>query len=91
MKLILIRLVRIYFRLGAVLAGLGILGLVWGVARANCADFGLVVAVMPYAVASAVFKILFWLPSLVHWWLAGPEPFLQWFLPGLFLTCDASP
>jgi hypothetical protein len=87
----LIRLMRIYFRVGAVFAGLGILGLVWGVAtRANCGDFGLVVAVIPYAVFNVVVRTLFWLPSLVHWWLAGQEPFLQWFLPGLFITCGTS-
>jgi hypothetical protein len=92
MKLILIRLVRIYFRLGAVFAGLGILGLAWGVAtQADCRDFGLVVAAIPYAVFSAVVRILFWLPSLIHWSLAGPEPFLQWLLPGLFITCGTSP
>jgi hypothetical protein len=92
MKLILIRLVRIYFGLGAVFGGLGILSLVWGVAtHANCGELGLVVAAIPYAVFSAVVRVLFWLPSLVHWWLAGPEAFLQWLLPGLFITCGTSP
>jgi hypothetical protein len=88
MNLSLIRLVRIYFGLGAVFGGLEILSLFWGVVtHANCGDFGLVVAAMLYAVVSAVVRILFWLPSLVHWWLAGAEPFLQWLLPGLFITC----
>ena len=92
MKQFLIRLVRIYFDLGAVLSGLGILGLVWGVAtQADCRDFGLVVATVPYAVFSAVARTLFWLPSLIHWWLAGQEPLLQWLLPGIFITCGTSP
>jgi hypothetical protein len=91
MKQFLIRSVRIYFRLGAVFAGLGILSLVWGIAtQANCGDFGLVVGVIPYAVFSAVVRTLFWLPSLIHWWLGGPT-FLEWLLPGLFITCGTSP
>jgi hypothetical protein len=92
MKLILIRLVRIYFGLGAVFGGFGILSYVWGVAtQANCADFGLFVMTMVYAVFWAVVRTFLWLPSLVHWWLAGPEAFLQWLLPGLFITCGTSP
>jgi cytochrome c biogenesis protein CcdA len=92
MKQFLIRLVRIYFGLGAVFGGLGILSYFWGTAtHANCGDFGLVVMVTAYAVFGAVVRTVLWLPSLIHWWLAGPEPFLQWLLPGLFITCGTSP
>jgi hypothetical protein len=91
MKQFLIRLVRIYFGLGAVFGGLGILSSVWGVAtQADCRDFGLVVMVMVYSVFWAVVRILFWIPSLVHWWLGGPT-FLEWLLPGLVITCGTSP
>jgi hypothetical protein len=91
MKLILIRLVRIYFGLGAVFGGLGILSLVWGLAtQANCGDFGLVVMGMAYGVFSAAVRTLLWLPSLIHWWLGGTT-FLRWLLPGLFITCGTSP
>jgi hypothetical protein len=91
MKQFLIRLVRIYFRLGAVFGGLGILSYVWGLAtQANCGDFGLVVMVLVFAVFNAVVRTLFWLPSLVHWWLGGTT-FLQWLLPGLVITCGTSP
>jgi hypothetical protein len=90
MKLILIRLVRIYFCLGAVCGGLGILSYVWGLAtQANCGDFVLVVGTLVYAVFGAVVRTLLWLPSLVHWWSGGPA-FLQWLLPGLFMTCGTS-
>ena len=93
MKQFLIRLVRIYFRLGAVFGGLGILSYVWGLAtRADCRDFVLFVMVMVYAVFGAAVRTLVWLPSLIHWWLGGPEPtFLQWLLPGLSMTCGTSP
>jgi hypothetical protein len=68
MKLILIRLVRIYFRIGAVFGGLGILSYVWGLAtHADCRDFVPVVMVMVYAVFGAAVRTLIWLPSLVHW------------------------
>jgi hypothetical protein len=91
MKLILIRLVRIYFGLGAVFGGLGILSYVWGLAtQTDCGDFGLVVLTMAYAVFGAAVRTLLWLPSLIHWWLGGP-PFLEWLLPGLFMTCGTSP
>jgi hypothetical protein len=92
LKLILIRLVRIYFRLGAVFGGLGILSFVWGLAtQADCrSDFVSVVMVMVYSVFWAVVRTLLWLPSLIHWWLGGPT-FLEWFLPGLFMTCGTSP
>ena len=91
MKQFLIRLVRIYFGLGAVFSGLGILSYVWGVAtQANCGDFGLVVMLMVYLVFWAVVRTFLWLPSLVHWWLGGPT-FLEWLLPGLFITCGTSP
>ena len=90
MKQFLIRLVRIYFGLGAVFGGLGFLSYVWGLAtHANCGFLGLVVPVMAYAVFGAVVRTLLWLPSLVHWWLGG-HAFLQWFLPGLFITCGTS-
>jgi len=90
MKQFLIRLVRIYFGLGAVFGGLGFLSYVWGLAtHANCGFLGLVVPVMAYAVFGAVVRTLLWLPSLVHWWLGGPA-FLQWLLPGLFITCGTS-
>jgi cytochrome c biogenesis protein CcdA len=95
MKQFLIRLVRIYFGLGVVFGGLGILSYGWGIAtQANCGDFGLVVGamVLVYAVFGAAVRTFLWLPSLIHWCLAGPEPtFLQWFLPGLFITCGTSP
>ena len=101
MKLILIRLVRIYFGLGAVFGGLGILSYVWGLAThtGDCGIFALVVVTMVFAVFGAVVRTFLWLPSLihwwspslVHWWLASPEPtFLQWLLPGLFITCGTS-
>jgi hypothetical protein len=88
MKPFLIRLIRIYFGLGAVFGGLGIAGCVWGLAtQADCRDFVLVAMVMVYAVFSAVVRTLVWLPSLLHWWLAGGAPFLQWLMPGLPMTC----
>jgi hypothetical protein len=91
MKQFLIRLARIYFGLGAVFGGLGILSIVWGVAtQANCGDFGLVVMVTVYATLSAIVRTILWLPSLIHWWLGGPT-FLEWLLPGLFITCGTSP
>jgi hypothetical protein len=91
MRQFLIRLVRIYFGLGAVFGGLGILSYVWGVAtQANCGDFVLVVGALLYAVFGAAVRTLLWLPSLIHWGLAGPEPFLQWLMPGLFITCGTS-
>jgi hypothetical protein len=91
MKLILIRLARLYFGLGAVFGGLGILSYVWGLAtQANCGDFVLVVGTLVYAVIGAAVRTLVWLPSLIHWWLAGPA-FLQWLLPGLLITCGTSP
>jgi hypothetical protein len=77
MKQFLIRLVRIYFGLGAAFGGLGILSYVWGLAtQANCGDFVLFVATMAYAVFGAVVRTFLWLPSLIHWWLGGPT-FLQ--------------
>jgi hypothetical protein len=101
MKQFLIRLARIYFRLGAVFGGLGILSYVWGVAtQPDCRDFVLSVMLLPYAVFGAVVRTFLWLPSLIHWWLpslvhwwfATPEPtFLQWLLPGLFITCGTEP
>jgi hypothetical protein len=101
MKPFLIRLVRLYFRIGAVFGGLGILSYVWGVAtQADCRDFGLGVMVMVYAVFGAAVRTVVWLPSLihwwspslVHWWFASPEPtFLQWLLPGLSMTCGTEP
>jgi len=91
MKQFLIRLARIYFGLGAVFGGLGILSIVWGVAtQANCGDFGLVVMVTVYGALSAIVRTILWLPSLIHWWLGGPT-FLEWLLPGLFITCGTSP
>ena len=91
MKQFLIRLVRLYFGLGAVFGGLGILSYVWGLAtQADCRDFVLVVMVMVYAVFGAAVRTLVWLPSLIHWWLGGPT-FLQWLLPGLVTTCGTSP
>jgi hypothetical protein len=92
MKQFLIRLVRIYFRLGAVFGGLGILSYVWGLAtQADCRDFVPDVMVMVYSVFGAVVRTFVWLPSLVHWWLGGPEPFLQWLMPCLSITCGTSP
>jgi hypothetical protein len=101
MKQFLARLARIYFGLGAVLGGLGILSYVWGVAtQPDCRDFVLSVMLLPYAVLGAAVRTLVWLPSLIHWWLpslvhwwfATPEPtFLQWLLPGLFMTCGTEP
>jgi hypothetical protein len=92
MKPFLIRLVRVYFRLGAVFGGLGIVSYVWGLAtQADCRDFVLVVMTLVYAVFGAVVRTLVWLPSLIHWWLGGPEPFLQWLMPGLSMTCGTSP
>jgi hypothetical protein len=93
MKLILIRLVRIYFGLGAVFGGLGFLSYVWGVAtQADCGSFGLVVMVTAYALFGAVVRTFLWLPSLIHWWGAGPEPtFVQWLMPGLSIVCGTSP
>jgi hypothetical protein len=74
MKPFLIRLVRIYFGLGAVFGGLGIPGYVWGLAtQADCRDFVLGVMVMVYAVFEAAVRTLVWLPSLIHWWLAERE------------------
>jgi hypothetical protein len=92
LKLILIRLVRVYFRLGAVFGGLGILSFVWGLAtQADCrGDFVSVVMVMVYSVFWAVIRTFLWLPSLVHWWSGGPT-FQEWLLPGLFMTCGTSP
>jgi hypothetical protein len=91
MKQFLIRLVRIYFRIGAVFGGLGILSHVWGVAtQADCRDFGLGVMVMVYAVIGAAVRTLVWLPSLIHWWFGGPA-FLQWLMPGLLITCGTEP
>ena len=91
MKQSLIRLLRIYFGLGAVFGGLGILSFVWGLAtQADCGDFVLVVMTLAFAVFSAVVRTLLWLPSLIHWWLGGPA-FLQWLMPGLFMTCGTSP
>jgi len=91
MKQFLLRLIRIYFGIGAILAGLGFLALVWGIAtQAECRDFGFVLAAIPFAVFSAGTRTLFWLPSLIHWWLAGPGPFLQWLLPSLPVTCGTS-
>ena len=91
MKLILIRFVRVYFGLGAVLGGLEFLSYVWGLATyANCGVFSLFVLALVYAVFSAAVRTLIWLPSLIHWWLAGPD-FLEWLLPGLFITCGTSP
>jgi hypothetical protein len=91
MKQFLIRLVRLYFRIGAVFGGLGILSYVWGVAtQADCRDFGLGVMVMVYAVIGAAVRTLVWLPSLIHWWFGG-SPFLQWLMPGLFITCGTEP
>jgi hypothetical protein len=88
MKQVLIRLVRIYFGLGAVFGGLGILSIV-----DDCgSSFGLIVFAMVYAVFSAAVRTLLWLPSLLHWWPGGPEhTFLEWLLPGLFITCGTSP
>jgi len=91
MKQFLIWMVRIYFGLGAVFGGLAVLSYVCGLAtRANCGFFDLVVGTLVYAVFSAVLRTLIWLPSLIHWWLGGPA-FLQWLLPGLFITCGTSP
>lgn len=92
MKQFLIRLVRIYFGLGSVFAGLEILSYALGLAtHTDCGVFVLVVLTMAYAVFSAVVRTFLWLPSLIHWWLAGPEPtFLQWLLPGLSITCGTS-
>ena len=91
MKQFLIRLVRLYFRLGAVFGGLGILSYVWGLAtHPDCRDFVLVVMTMVYAAFGAVVRTVLWLPSLVHWWLGGPT-FLEWLLPGLSMTCGTSP
>ena len=90
MKQFLIRLVRVYFGLGGVFGGLGILSYVWGLAtHANCGDFVLVVLAMVYAFFGAVVRTLLWLPSLIQWWSGGPA-FLQWLLPGLFISCGTS-
>jgi hypothetical protein len=92
MKQFLMRLVRIYFGLGAVFGGLGILSYIWGLAtQPDCRDFVPVVMVMVYSVFWAVVRTFLWLPSLIHWWWTGPEPFLQWLLPGIFITCGTSP
>ena len=91
MKQFLIRLVRVYFALGAVFGGLGILSYVWGLAtQADCGFFVLLASVMAYAVFTAVVRTLLWLPSLIHWWWLGGPAFLQWLLPGLFITCGTS-
>ena len=91
MKQFLIRLVRVYFALGAVFGGLGILSYVWGLAtQADCGFFVLLASVMAYAVFTAVVRTLLWLPSLIHWWWLGGSAFLQWLLPGLFITCGTS-
>jgi hypothetical protein len=91
MKQFLIRLVRIYFGIGAVCGGLRILSYVWGAAtQADCRDFILVVGALVYAVYGAAVRTVVWLPSLIHWWLGG-STFLQWLLPGLFMTCGTSP
>jgi hypothetical protein len=91
MKQFLMRLVRIYFGLGAVFGGLGILSYIWGAAtRADCGHFVLVVGALVYSVFWAVVRTFLWLPSLIHWCLGG-TPFLQWLLPGLFITCGTSP
>lgn len=87
MKQFLLRLVRIYLRLGAIFGGLGILSYAWGAAtQADCRDFGLVAMTMVYSVFWAVVRTFLWLPSLIHWWSGGPA-FLQWLLPGLSMTC----
>ena len=94
MKQFLIRLVRIYFGLGAVFGGLGILSYVWGLAThdGDCGIFALVVVTMVFAAFGAVVRTLLWLPSLILWWLGGPDhTFLQWLLPGLLITCGTSP
>jgi hypothetical protein len=92
MKQFLIRLVRLYFGLGAVFGGLEILSYVWGLAtQADCGVFVFVFAALIYAVFGAAVRTLVWLPSLIHWWSGGPEPFLQWLMPGLSMTCGTSP
>jgi hypothetical protein len=94
MKQFLMRLVRIYFGLGAAFGGLGILSYIWGLAThdGDCGIFALVVVTMVFAVFGAVVRTLLWLPSLILWWLGGPEhTFLQWLLPGLLITCGTSP
>jgi hypothetical protein len=91
MKQFLIRLVRVYFGLGAVFGGLEFLSYVWGMATyANCGVFILFVMALVFAAFSAAIRTLIWLPSLIHWWLGGPE-FLDWLLPGLLITCGTSP
>jgi hypothetical protein len=91
MKPFLIRLVRIYFRLGAVFGGLGFLSYVWGLAtQANCGFLSLVAMTLVYAIVGALVRTLVWLPSLIQWWLGGAA-LLQWLLPGLFMTCGTSP
>lgn len=93
MKQFLIWLVRIYLGLGAVFGGLGILSYVWALATyADCGVFVLVVGALLYAVFGAAVRTLVWLPSLIHWWAAGPEPtFVQWLMPGLSIACGTSP
>jgi hypothetical protein len=89
-KKFLVRLARIYFSLGAVFGGLGLLSYVWGLAtQANCGDLVLVVGALVYAVIGAAVRTVIWLPSLIHWWLGEPT-FLQWLMPGLFITCGTS-
>jgi hypothetical protein len=99
MRAVLIRITRIYFGIGTVFGGLLAISYLWGtLTGASCfpgtglsgfiSYFVFFLSAIGYALFGFVVRTILWLPSLVHWYIYGPEPsFLFWLMPGLYIRC----
>jgi hypothetical protein len=87
----------LYGLVGSAFGGLMLVSYPWGLAaHVHCVS-GLVsflilsLTSMFIAFFGALLRAFLWLPSLVYWWVSGPEPsFLHWLMPGLYISCGGT-
>ena len=89
-------LLQVYVAGGVIAGNLLLISYLWGfVTHSKCfTDAGFIsffvvfASTMFAAVFGMIVRIFLWLPSLIHWWIAGGEPsFLGWLMPGLYFGC----